>query len=260
MTVAVDRSEAVAIVTLDRPDRLNAVDRAMVLEVVAAIDEADRDQSVKAIVVTGTGRAFCAGADLTHGAQTFAMDLPDSTIDDFRDFAGIASLRVFECTKPVIGAINGAAVGFGATFACSMDMRLANETTTFSFPFARRGMVPEGLSTWFLPRLVGNGRALEWAYTGRRVDATEALATGLVNRIVDGSVVDAAVELGAAIARENAPTSIAITRRLMWDGWLAQHPHDVHITESRATWARGRDRDVVEGIESFLEKRPADWD
>lgn len=256
MNVLLERDGPVGVVTLNRPERLNAVDRSIVLELVAALDEADANPEVKTIVITGAGRAFCAGADLTNGADTFALDLPDSTVDDFRDWAGIASLRVFESNTPVIGAINGPAVGFGASFACALDLRFAARSASFSFAFARRGMVAEGASSWFLPRLVGPGRALEWTLSGRSVDADEALAAGLVNHVAENAL-DAAIELGVSIASNNAPVAVAITRQLMWRGLVADHPADAHRVESRATWERGRSRDVAEGITSFLEKRPA---
>lgn len=256
MNVLLDLDGPVAVITLNRPARLNAVDRSIALELVDAIGDADSNPDVKAIVITGAGRAFCAGADLTNGADSFALDQPDSTADDFRDWAGIASLRVFECNKPVVGAINGPAVGFGASFACALDLRLAAPAASFSFAFARRGTVAEGASSWFLPRLVGPARALEWTMTGRSIDVAEALASGLVNHVAE-DVVEDAIELGASIAADTAPVAVAITRQLIWRGLVADHPADAHLVESRATWERGRSRDVVEGVESFLEKRPA---
>lgn len=256
MTVRIERADAVAVVTLDRPDRLNAVDRAMVHELIDAIDEAEDDTNVGVTVITGAGRAFCAGADLGRGPTTFADDEPDATIDTFRDFAGLATLRLWDCRKPVIGAINGPAVGFGATVACAMDIRLAAETATFGFAFARRGMVPEGASGWFLPRIVGIGRALEWSLTGRAVSAEEARDAGLVNVVLPtAEVLDAAVALGQEIARNGAPIALALTRSLLWRGLVADHPREVHELDSRATFVRGRSADVAEGITAFLEKR-----
>lgn len=256
MSILVERAGAVGVITLDRPDRLNAVDRAMVHELIDAIGETEGDPAVGATVITGAGRAFCAGADLSRGATTFADDEPGATVDSFRDFAGLATLRLFDCRKPVIGAINGPAVGFGATVACAMDIRLASDTATFGFAFARRGMVPEGASGWFLPRIVGIGRALEWSLTGRAVTAEEALAAGLVNTVVPtAELLDAAVSLGEEIARGGAPIALALTRRLLWHGLVADHPRDVHALDSRATFLRGRSDDVAEGITAFLEKR-----
>jgi enoyl-CoA hydratase/carnithine racemase len=258
VTIRLERDGAVGVITLDRPERLNAVDRAMVHELIGAIDETEADPEVGATVITGAGRAFCAGADLSRGASTFADDEPDATIDSFRDFAGLATLRLFDCRKPVIGAINGPAVGFGATFACAMDIRLAAETTTFGFAFARRGMVPEGASGWFLPRIVGIGRALEWSLTGRAVTAHEALAAGLVSSVVPAEDVrEGAVRLGEEIVHAGAPIALALTRKLLWSGLVADHPREVHELDSRATFARGRSADVAEGITAFLEKRPA---
>lgn len=255
MSIRSDRAGEVAVITLDRPERLNAVDRPMVHDLIGAIDEAECDPDVRAIVITGAGRAFCAGADLSSGASTFADDEPNSTIDSFRDFAGLATLRLFDCVKPVIGAVNGPAVGFGATVTCAMDVRVAADAATFGFAFARRGMVPEGASGWFLPRLVGIGRALEWSLTGRPISAVEAHQAGLVNSVhASDEVLAAAVDLGTQMAR-CAPIALALTRKLLWRGLVADDPRDVHLLDSRATFVRGRSRDVAEGITAFLEKR-----
>lgn len=254
--VAYERRGDIALVTLDRPATLNAVDRPMVLELVALIDRADTDPDVRGIVITGAGRAFCAGADLSSGPRAFADDLPGATADTFRDFAGLATLRLFECVKPVIGAINGPAVGFGATLACAMDIRLMADNASFAFAFARRGMVPEGASGWFLPRLVGAGRALEWTLTGRSISAAEALSAGLVNAAhPPDELLDAAIDLATEIADASAPLSLAISRRLLWRGLVADHPREVHEMDSRATFERGRSPDVAEGITAFLAKR-----
>ncbi|MFB7089138.1 enoyl-CoA hydratase-related protein [Streptomyces sp. NPDC056296] len=254
--IAFEGIDGVAVVTLDRPERRNAVDRAMVHELIAAIDRAEADAELGAIVITGAGTSFCAGADLSAGVRTFADDLPDATAEDFRDFAGQATLRLFECTKPVIGAVNGAAVGFGASLVCAMDIRLAADTATFGFAYARRGMVPEGASGWFLPRLVGAGRALEWTLTGRLVGAAEARDAGLVNAVHPAAdVVTAAIDLAGEIIRNSAPVSLAISRELLWKGLVADHPRQVHEADSRATFERGRSPDVAEGIDSFLQKR-----
>jgi enoyl-CoA hydratase/carnithine racemase len=266
--------DSIATITLDRPDAMNAFNLAMMDEIIAAFDASDADDDVRAVIVTGAGeRAFCAGADLSGGAQTFdyetsggwSADSPfraDGSIDyshpGARDGGGKVSLRIFASRKPVIGAINGAAVGIGATMTLPMDFRLASETARFGFVFARRGIVPEAASSWFLPRLVGIGQALEWCYSGDIFGAEEALRGGLIRSVhAPGDLLPAARALAERLTREGAPVSIAMTRKLMWEGLAAPHPMIQHRRDSRAIWARGRAGDAAEGVASFLEKRAA---
>ncbi len=242
-------------ITLDRPERLNAFTEAMGTELIEAFDRADRDDEVRAVIVTGAGRGFCAGMDLQAGGSTFDYgERPDGEVP--RDGGGRVVLRIHECLKPVIAAINGPAVGVGITMTLPADIRLAAESARMGFVFARRGIVPEACSSWFLPRLVGVSQAMEWVATGRVFTAQEALAGGLVRSVhPDGELLDAARALVAEIAQHTAPVSVALARRLLWSGLGAAHPMEAHRADSRAMWARGRSADAREGIASFLEKR-----
>ena len=242
-------------ITLDRPERLNAFTEAMGAELIEAFDRADRDDEVRAVIVTGAGRGFCAGMDLQAGGSTFDYgERPDGEVP--RDGGGRVVLRIHECLKPVIAAINGPAVGVGITMTLPADVRLAAESARMGFVFTRRGIVPEACSSWFLPRLVGISQAMEWVATGRVFTAQEALAGGLVRSVhPDGELLDAARALVAEIAQHTAPVSVALARRLLWSGLGAAHPMEAHRADSRAMWARGRSADAREGIASFLGKR-----
>ena len=250
-----DVADNVLTITLDRPDRLNAYTATMQRELLEAFDRADADDDVRAVIVTGAGRSFCAGADLSEGGSTFDWrerggDGPP------RDGGGQVSLRMFDCTKPVIAAINGAAVGVGATMTLPTDVRLASDAARIGFVFTRRGIVPEACSSWFLPRVVGIGRAMEWVATGRIVDAGEAHAGGLVRSVhPPGELLDAARALAREIAANAAPVSVALARRMMWRMLGAGHPMEAHRVDSRAMFHRGQSADAREGIASFLEKR-----
>lgn len=255
-----DVSDHVATVTLHRPDKLNAFTNTMMHELIEAFDLIDADDDVRAVVVTGSGRAFCAGADLSSGGETFAHGGSDVQTDVGvpRDGGGLVSLRIFESTKPVIGAINGVAVGVGVTMTLPMDIRLASTDARFGFVFARRGIVPEACSSWFLPRLVGIGQAAEWCYTGRIFPAAEALDGRLVRSLHDpDDLVPAARVLATEIAESSAPVSVALTRRMLWRMSGADHPMEAHRVDSRGIAARGASADAQEGVTSFLEKRPA---
>jgi enoyl-CoA hydratase/carnithine racemase len=255
--VDLDVADGIATITLNRPERLNALNGAMATQLVAAIDAIDRDDAVRCAIVTGAGRAFCAGADLSRGATIFNDGSGDDGVASFRDGAGLITLRLYDCTKPVIGAINGDAVGVGASMTCAMDVRLMSSTARFGFVFVRRGMVPEGASGWFLPRLVGAGKALEWMLTGRLVDADEASRTCLVNAVHEPlELLPAAMRMAREIADHAAPVSATFARQLVWRGLAADSPMEIHKADSMATFVRGRSSDVVEGVQSFLEKRP----
>jgi enoyl-CoA hydratase/carnithine racemase len=258
-------ADHVLTLTLNRPDRLNAWTKVMQGELLDAFDRADADDDVRAIVVTGAGRGFCAGADLEHGGDTFDWrkrganaELGELQADAEvpRDGGGLVSLRIFRCSKPVIAAINGPAVGVGATMTLPMDVRLIAEGARMGFVFSRRGIVPEACSSWFLPRVVGISRALEWAMTGRVFDAQEALEGGLVRSVHPAEeLLPAAYALAQEIAANAAPVSVALARQLLWSMLGARHPMEAHRADSRAMFARGQSADVREGIASFLEKR-----
>ena len=253
-------ADGVLTITLDRPDRLNAWTPTMQAELIDAFDRADADDDVRAIVMTGSGRAYCAGADLERGGSTFDWRERESEGDVPRDGGGQFTLRVFDSTKPVIAAINGPAVGVGITMTLPMDVRLAAEGAKIGFVFTRRGIVPEACSSWFLPRVVGISRAMEWAATGRVFLADEALEAGLVRSVHPaGEVLDAARELAREIADNTAPVSVALTRRMMWSLLGAAHPMDAHRADSRGMLARGQSNDAREGVSSFLEKRPPNF-
>jgi enoyl-CoA hydratase/carnithine racemase len=249
-------ADNVLTLTMNRPDRLNAWTPTMLGELLEAFDRSDADDDVRAVIITGAGRGFCAGADLEAGGSTF--DYRERGVEDDvpRDGGGQFTLRVFASKKPVIAAINGPAVGVGATMTLPMDVRLASTTAKMGFVFTRRGIVPEACSSWFLPRVVGISQAVEWAATGRVFSAQEALDGGLVRSLHEpDALLGAAHELAREIVENTAPVSVALARRLMWDMLGAAHPMEAHRADSRAMLARGQSADVREGVTSFLEKR-----
>lgn len=252
----------VATITLNRPDKMNAFTNRMLKEMIAAFDASDADDDVRAVIVTGAGRAFCAGADLSGGGETFAKGGSDVAAKSgvVRDGGGLVALRIFDSKKPVIGAINGAAVGVGVTMTLPMDIRLASDGAKFGFVFAKRGIVPEAASSWFLPRLVGISQAAEWCYTGRIIGAEEALRGRLVRSVHAGDeLMNVAREIALEIANGTAPVSVALTRQMLWRMLGADHPMEAHRVDSRAINSRGASADASEGVMSFLEKRPADF-
>ncbi len=268
-TIKLDIDDGVATITLHRPDKMNAFTSRMMYEMIAAFDVTDADDAVRAVIVTGSGeRAFCAGADLSEGAKTFDYDARASSgeagrtsdEDRLRDGGGRLTLRIFDSLKPVIAAVNGAAVGVGATMQLPMDIRIASETARFGFVFNRRGINPEAASSWFLPRIVGVSKALEWCYSGRVFSADEALAGGLVTSVhAPGDLMDAARAIAREIAENTAPVSTSLTRQMMWRMLGAAHPMEAHIVDSAAIYERGRSDDAKEGVTSFLEKRAPNY-
>jgi enoyl-CoA hydratase/carnithine racemase len=260
-----DVEDGIATITLHRPEKLNAFTAQMRDELVAAFDATDADDAVRAVLVTGAGRAFCAGADLSCGAKTFDYAARNEAARDayrvgdvYRDGGGIVTLRIFRSLKPVIGAINGPAVGIGVTMQLPMDIRLASTDARFGFVFARRGITPEAASSWFLPRLVGMQTALEWCFSGRVFSAQEALERGLVRSLhAPQDLLPAARALAREIADNTAPVSIALTRQLLWRMAGAEHPMQAHRIDSRAIQARGQSADAREGVSSFVAKRAA---
>jgi enoyl-CoA hydratase/carnithine racemase len=263
--ISLDQRDGILTITLDRPAQLNAFTGVMLQEMVAAFDHADEDDAVRVVIVTGRGRGFCAGADLAAGASTFDYDdrpgAPSGTRDGRRraprDGGGLLTLRIFGSTKPVIAAINGPAVGVGATMTLPMDVRLASSNARMGFVFARRGIVPEACSSWFLPRVVGISRAAEWCFTGRVFDAAEAHAAGLVRSVHEpDDLLPAARALALEIAQNTAPVSVALTRQMLWRMLGEAHPMAAHRIDSAGVDALGRLADAREGVVSFLEKRP----
>jgi enoyl-CoA hydratase/carnithine racemase len=253
-------ADAILTITLNRPDRLNAFTSQMGRELIEAFDASDADDDVRAVIVTGAGRGFCAGADLGGGGETF--DWREVQTDDAvpRDTGGTVVLRIFDSLKPVIAAINGPAVGVGVTMTLPMDIRVVAEDAKLGFVFARRGIVPEAASSWFLPRIVGISQAMEWVATGRVFDASEALRGGYVRSVHPGDeLLGAAQALAREIADNAAPVSVALARQMMWRMLGADHPMEAHKADSRAMFSRGQSADAREGVTSFLEKRPAQF-
>ena len=251
--------DGIATITLSRPDKMNAFTGQMRAELIAAFDHTDANDEVRAVIVTGSGRAFCAGADLSSGTETFAKGGSEIMGANGvpRDGGGTVSLRIFESLKPVIGAINGAAVGVGVTMTLPMDVRLASTEARFGFVFSRRGIVPEAASSWFLPRLVGISRAMEWVASGEVFNAEEALDGGLVRSLHDpDDLVPAAVALAKRMTQDSSAVSVAVARKMMWRMLGADHPMVAHRMDSRGIAERGRSNDVREGIDSFFAKRP----
>jgi enoyl-CoA hydratase/carnithine racemase len=250
-------ADRVATITLDRPEKLNAFTRRMRDELIDAFGRADADDEVRVVIVTGAGRAFCAGADLSAGRDTFnAANRESAGLEDRRDGGGRVSLAIYASKKPVIAAVNGAAVGVGVTMTLPMDIRIASSAARFGFVFARRGIVPEACSSWFLPKVVGVSRAAEWLYTGRVFGAEEALAGGLVSRVVPPEeLLPAARALAREIADHTSAVSVALARQMLWRMAGADHPMEAHKVDSRGILAMGASPDVAEGVSAFLEKR-----
>ena len=258
-TILVEKSEGIQTITFNRPERLNALNGQMLLDTLAALDEADADDAVKAIIFTGAGRGFCAGADLGGGGATFDHSEREERAEH-RDGGGLLTLRLFECKKPLIAAINGPAVGVGSTMTLPMDIRIASEQARFGFVFARRGIVPEAASSYFLPRVVGISQAMEWVATGRVFSAQEALAGRLVSRVVPPEqLIPTARALAREIADHCSAISVTLARQMLWKMLGADHPMEAHKLDSRMIHALGQSPDAYEGVQSFLEKRPAQF-
>lgn len=269
-TIKYEVGEQILTISLNRPEKLNAFDDVMRRELINAFDRADKDDGIRAIIVTGEGRAFCAGADLAPGAEAFDIDarrapvkrLPNGAVDysdpNVRDSGGQLTLRIFQSLKPVIAAVNGPAVGIGVNMQLAMDIRIASETARFGFVFCQRGIVPEGAGSWFLPRIVGIAQALEWCYSGRVFPAQEALAGRLVSKVVPpDQLLPTARALACEIVEKTPPVSIALIRQMMWRMLGADDPMEAHKLDSRISYTIGRSADAREGVMAFLEKRPA---
>ena len=258
-TILYEVEDNVLTLTLNRPDKLNAFTRDMMHELINAFDKADEDDNVRAIIITGAGRGFCAGADLSVGADTFNADVREDRESGLqRDGGGLLTLRIFESKKPVIAAINGPAVGIGATMLLPMDIRICSTDAKIGFVFSRRGIVPEACSSYFLPKIVGISQALEWCISGRVFPAGEALTGGLVRSVHDpDELIGVARTIAGEIANKTSAVSVALIRQMLWKMLGADHPMEAHKIDSRGIYYCGKSDDVKEGVESFLEKRPA---
>jgi len=251
-------ADGILTLTLHRPEKLNAFTGRMLQEMIDAFDRADDDDSVRVIIVTGEGKAFCAGADISGGSSNFVGGASQDVVEDYRDGGGLLTLRIFASKKPVIAAINGAAVGVGATMTLPMDIRLASSAARIGFVFTKRGIVPEACSSWFLPRLVGISQAAEWVYTGRIFNAEEALAGRLVSRIVPPEgLLEAARSLAFEMMEGTSAMSVTLSRQLLWQMLTADHPMDAHKVDSKCVHWTSHGADAVEGVMAFLQKRPA---
>jgi enoyl-CoA hydratase/carnithine racemase len=272
--ILVGVKDRILTLTLNRPEKLNAFTATMMHELIDVFTRVNKDDEVRVVIVTGAGRAFCAGADLSGGARTFdatqnperaarnagPVDQVDWSDERVRDGGGRVTLAIFDCLKPVIAAVNGPAVGIGATMQLAMDVRIASEAARFGFVFSRRGIVPEAASSWFLPRIVGISQALEWCFSGRVFDAQEALRGRLVSQVVNADeLLSAAHKLAVEIRDNTSPVSVALIRQMLWKLSALDHPMEAHKIDSRGIYARGASADVREGVASFLEKRPAEF-
>ncbi|MBT3372682.1 MAG: crotonase/enoyl-CoA hydratase family protein [Rhodospirillaceae bacterium] len=257
-----DVEDGVLTITLNRPDKLNAFTGVMLTEIIDAMDRADADDEVRAIIFTGAGRGFCAGADLSRGASTFNMAERDGEgpVDEWRDGGGRVSLRLFESKKPLIAAVNGPAAGVGVTMQLPMDIRIASTEARFGLVFTRRGVVMEACSSWFLPRIVGISQAMEWVMSGRVFPADEALKGGLVSQVVaPDDLLPTARAIAREIAENTSAVSVTLCRHMMWKMLGADHPMEAHKIDSRGIRTMGQLPDAYEGVQSFLEKRPGNY-
>ncbi len=267
-TIKYEINNKILTITLNRPDRLNAFTGQMMNDLISAFDSASKDDEVRVIIVTGEGRGFCAGADLAAGEATFNRDKnpraekteDEENLEWLRDGGGRTTLAIYDCSKPIIAAINGPAVGVGVTMTLPMDIRLASEDAKFGFVFARRGLVPEAASSWFLPRIVGISKSLEWTFSGKVFDAKEALNGGLVRSIhPKDTLMDEAKNIANEIIENTSPVSVSMTRQMLWKMLGADHPMEAHKVDSRAIYELGKGEDTKEGVNSFLEKRPPEF-
>jgi enoyl-CoA hydratase/carnithine racemase len=261
--ILLEQRENIAVLFLNRPNKLNAFTFSMMEEIISALDSLEADDSVHAVIITGKGRAFCAGADLSSGQDTFNPSFDDFAVQesDFRrDSGGILTLRMYKFLKPIVVACNGPAVGIGASMQLAADIRLASDQARFGFVFNNRGIVPDACSSWFLPKIVGISRALELTYSGRIIDAQEALQLNLVSSIHDSEdLLSSAVDITKKMVQNSAPVSISLTRQMLWRSLESSGPYDAHVIESKAIDSRGASEDAKEGVSSFLGKRPAEF-
>ena len=261
--ILLEQRENIAVLFLNRPNKLNAFTFSMMEEIISALDSLEADDSVHAVIITGKGRAFGAGADLSSGQDTFNPSFDDFAVQesDFRrDSGGILTLRMYKFLKPIVVACNGPAVGIGASMQLAADIRLASDQARFGFVFNNRGIVPDACSSWFLPKIVGISRALELTYSGRIIDAQEALQLNLVSSIHDSEkLLSNALDITKKMVQNSAPVSISLTRQMLWRSLESSGPYDAHVIESKAIDSRGASEDAKEGVSSFLEKKPAEF-
>ena len=259
--ILLEQRDNIAILSLNRPHKLNAFTFSMMEEIISALDSLDGDDSIDALIITGKGRAFCAGADLSSGQETFNPSFDDFAVQELdfrRDSGGILTLRMYKFLKPIVVACNGPAVGIGASMQLAADIRLASNQARFGFVFNNRGIVPDACSSWFLPKIVGISRALELTYSGRIIDAQEALQLNLISSIHDSEdLLSNAVDITKKMVQNSAPVSISLTRQMLWRSLESSGPYDAHVIESKAIDSRGASEDAKEGVSSFLEKRTA---
>ena len=262
-TIHFTEDDSIGLITLNRPEKLNAFNAKMMAEMLDVFDLIDSKDSIKAVIITGEGRAFCAGADLSAGADTFNSEFDTSAefSEDFRrDSGGILTLRMYNCLKPIVIACNGDAVGIGASLQLAADIRVASTASRFGFVFAKRGIVPDACSSWFLPRIVGISKALELCFSGEIFSAEDALKFGMVNYLLEpDELLNASKEIAKKLFSNTAPVSVALTRHMIWDMSSATSPEDAHIIDSKAIDSRGASKDAAEGVMSFLEKREAEY-
>ena len=262
-TIHFTEDDSIGLITLNRPEKLNAFNAKMMAEMLDVFDLIDSKDSIKAVIITGEGRAFCAGADLSAGADTFNSEFDTSAefSEDFRrDSGGILTLRMYNCLKPIVIACNGDAVGIGASLQLAADIRIASTASRFGFVFAKRGIVPDACSSWFLPRIVGISKALELCFSGEIFSAEDALKFGMVNYLFEpDELLNASKEIAKKLFSNTAPVSVALTRHMIWDMSSASSPEDAHIIDSKAIDSRGASKDAAEGVMSFLEKREAEY-
>ncbi|MDA9618102.1 crotonase/enoyl-CoA hydratase family protein [Pseudomonadota bacterium] len=261
--ILLEQRDNIAVLSLNRPNKLNAFTFSMMEEIIHALDALDVDDSIHALIITGKGRAFCAGADLSSGKETFNPSFDDFAVQESnfrRDSGGILTLRMYKFLKPIVIACNGPAVGIGASMQLAADVRLASDQARFGFVFNNRGIVPDACSSWFLPKIVGISSALELTYSGRIIDASEALKLNLVSSIHDSeNLLDNAIDFVKNMVKNSAPVSIALTRQMLWRSLEGSGPYDAHVVESKAIDSRGASEDAKEGVSSFLEKRGAEF-
>ena len=261
--ILLEQRDNIAVLSLNRPNKLNAFTFSMMEEIISALDSLEADDSVHAVIITGKGRAFCAGADLSSGQETFNPSFDDFAVQENnfrRDSGGILTLRMYKFLKPIVVACNGPAVGIGASMQLAADIRLASDQARFGFVFNNRGIVPDACSSWFLPKIVGISRALELTYSGRIIDAQEALKFNLVSSIHDPeNLLNDAVDITKKMVQNSAPVSISLTRQMLWRSLESSGPYEAHVIESKAIDSRGASEDAKEGVSSFLEKRPAEF-
>ena len=261
--ILLEQRDNIAVLSLNRPNKLNAFTFSMMEEIIHALDALDVDDGIHALIITGKGRAFCAGADLSSGKETFNPSFDDFAVQESnfrRDSGGILTLRMYKFLKPIVIACNGPAVGIGASMQLAADVRLASDQARFGFVFNNRGIVPDACSSWFLPKIVGISSALELTYSGRIIDASEALKLNLVSSIHDSAnLLDNAIDFVKNMVKNSAPVSIALTRQMLWRSLEGSGPYDAHVVESKAIDSRGASEDAKEGVSSFLEKRGAEF-